>query len=226
MYDNYFREFLKRKEYDHFKYNYNSNIPKWLQFLDKEPIYTTENFDIAYDANEEIPLRDVMCYLYHGIRFQKHLEKLENIFQKQQILAGKYIEGYYNYEDNCNMGEYVSLLQWIGDDTAEYQRFIIPNISLIVSPRCNAIRTQYVEFTKWDEIRKGNYDLKNLYSYMQGECLCKDSISFEMVKAIGVSYNNYNLIDDIKKLMSKYNINIPIVETSEHNKILIPQNNN
>ena len=69
MYDNYFREFFKRKEYDHFKYDYNSNIPKWLQFLDKEPISSTENFDIAYDEDEEIPLRDVMCYLYHGIRY-------------------------------------------------------------------------------------------------------------------------------------------------------------
>lgn len=223
MNDDYFRVFLKRREHEQFQYDYTSNIPRWLQFLDKEPIHTTENFDLAYDEDEEIPLRDVMCYLYHGIRFQKHLEKLENIFKKQQILAGKYVDGYNNYDDNCNMGEYVSLLQWVGENTPEYQTFIIPNISLIVSPRCNAIQTQYVEFEKWNEIRKGDYDLKNLYSYMRGECFCKDSIPFEMVKAIGIGYNNYNLINDIEKLMEQYNINLPIIGTCEHNKILVPK---
>lgn len=221
MNDEYFNDFLKRREYEQFQYDYTSNIPRWLQFLDKDPLYTTENFDIAYDEDEEIPLRDVMCYLYHGIRFQKHLEKLESIFKKQQILAGKYIDGYYNYEDNCNMGEYVSLLQWIGENTSEYQTFIIPNVSLIVSPRCNAIQTKYVDFEKWNEIRKKKYDLKNLYSYMRGECFCKDYIPIKTVKAIGVGYNNYDLIEDIKKLMEQYNINLPIIGTSEHNKILV-----
>ena len=33
-----------------------------------------------------------------------------------------------------------------------------------------------------------NLDLKQIYSYMMGECLCKDYISIEYIKAIGVPY--------------------------------------
>ena len=223
MEDNYFRNFLERKKFENFNYNYKSNIPLWLQKLDYEPVYTTENFDINYEEDEEILLKDMACFLYHGIRFQNHLEKLENIFKQQKLLAGKYIDGYYNYKDNCNMGEYVSLLQFLGFDSQEFKTFIIPNISLIVSAKCNAIRTQYVDFETWDKIREGKYDLKNIFSYMHGECMCKDYVSFEMIKAIGISFHNYNLIDEIENLMQNYNINLPIVDTSEHNKILIPK---
>ena len=53
--------------------------------------------------------------------------------------------------------------------------------------------------------------------------MCKDFVPFEMIKAIGISYQNYNLLDDIETLMKKYNINLPIVDTNEHNKILIPK---
>lgn len=225
MGDNYFKDLLERKKYENFHYDYNSNVPLWLQQLDYNPVLTTENFDLCYDENEEIPLRNMGCFLYHGIRFQNQLEKLESIFKKQKLLAGKYIDGYYNYSDNCNKGEYVSLLQWLGFDSQEFKTFIIPNISLIVSCQCNAIITQYVDFKTWNKINEGNFDLKNIFSYMRGECMCKDLVSLEMVKAIGISFHNYNLIEDIKNLMKQYNIDLPIVDTNNHNKILIPKNN-
>lgn len=225
MGDNYFRDLLERKKYENFHYDYNSNTPLWLQQLDYNEVYTTEDFDLCYDEDEEVTLRDMACHLYHGIRFQNQLEKLESIFEKQRILAGKYIDGYYNYGDNCNKGEYVSLLQWLGFDSQEFKTFIVPNISLIVSCKCNAIRTQYVDFKTWDKIIEGKYNLKNIFSYMRGECMCKDFVPLEMVKAIGVTCQNYNLIEDIKNLMKQYDINLPIVDTSEHNKILIPKNN-
>ena len=58
---------------------------------------------------------------------------------------------------------------------------------------------------------------------MLGECMCKDFVSFEMIKAIRIGYNNYKLIEDIQKLMEQYNINLPIVGTCEHNKVLVPK---
>jgi len=212
---------------------YNNSIPYDIQMLEKEPMTTTNEFN-DYDENAEISLRYVNNFLYHGIRFQRYLEKLENIFKTKKILAGKYNDGYYPYEDNCNMGEYVSLLKWLGSDSIEYDTFINSNISLIVNPYCNAIETKYVNYETWDKIK--NQKLKNIYSYMRGECLCKDFIPLDMVKAIGIPYRKWKsegkieytdrLLDDISNLMKQYDIKIPIVDTSHYNRILVEFNQN
>lgn len=86
---------------------------------------------------------------YHGIRFQGYLEKLESIFKVRKILAGKYIKEYSFYDDNCNMGEYVSLLKWLGYESIEYEIIIGSNISLIITPFCNAIETKHIDFYTW-----------------------------------------------------------------------------
>ena len=80
------------------------------------------------------------------------------------------------------------------------------------------------------KIQDKQYQLKHIYSYMKGECLCKDFIPLDMVKAIGVPYqklrlqgkeaHTIQLIDDIKKLMGKYDLYLPIVDTSRYNSIL------
>ena len=67
---------------------------------------------------------------------------------------------------------------------------------------------------------------------MPGECLVKDYISIKYVKAIGIPYvkiirekgKEYtdNLLNDIKLLMNKCDISIPIVDTSRYNQILVP----
>jgi len=212
---------------------FENRLPYELQLLEQEPIITT-NQNHEYDGYEPESFSFVNDYLYHGIRFQKYLEKLENIFKERKILAGKYLSNYHFYSDNCNKGKYVSLLKYTSKTELEYETFILENISLLVSPLCNAIETKYVDFGTWNKIQKENYELKHIYSYMQGECMCKDFIPLDMVKAIGIPYQKLRLqgngayanklIEDIKILMEKYDIYLPIVDTSRFNAILYEPN--
>lgn len=211
-----------------------NKIPYEIQKLEQVPVVTT-NQNHEYDDYEKENFTFVSDYLYHGIRFQKYLEKLESIFKERKILAGKYLENYHFYSDNCNKGKYVSLLKYTNKTMLEYETFILENISLLVSPICNAIETKYVNFQIWSQIQKAQYELKHIYSYMNGEYLCKDFIPLDMVKAIGVPYQKLRLqgkkeyadtlIEDIKKLMEKYDLNLPIVDTSRYNFILYEPNN-
>ena len=202
------------------------SLPYDIQKLELEPIVTT-NQNHEYDDFEPESFTFVSEYLYHGIRFQKQLEKLENIFKERKILAGKYLSNYHFYSDNCNHGQYVSLLKYTSTRKLEYETFILENISLLVTPLCDAQETKYVDYQTWEKIQKVKYPLKHIYSYMMGECMCKDFIPLDMVKAIGVPYQKLKLqgneayaiqlIEDIKKLMDKYGISFPIVDTSRYN---------
>lgn len=208
-------------------------LPYQLRKLEQEPIITT-NQNYEYDDYEDIYFDSMREYLYHGIRFQKHLEKLENIFKERRILAGKYLPNYQFYSDNCNLGEYVSLLKYTSETELEYETFILENVSLLVTPLCNAVETKYVDFQTWQKIQEEKYELKHIYSYMKGECLCKDFISLDMVRAIGLPYQKLRLqgkeeyanemIADIKHLMDEYNVYFPIVDTSRYNRILYEEN--
>ena len=105
-----------------FEYDWSSNVPRFLQVLESEECLKTSEMTL-YD--EEITeLSDCSDFLYHGIRFQGYLEKLEGIFKEKAILAGKYVDGYRSYSDNCNFGKYVSLLLWQGIDAIEYQECV------------------------------------------------------------------------------------------------------
>lgn len=201
-----------------------------IEILEQTPNQTTNQFN-DYDITEEIPFIYTYDYLYHGIRFQKYLEKLENIFKTRTILSGKYLENYYSYTDNCNKGEYISLLKLSKDNYLEYETFIEENISLLITPAINAIITKYLSYNDWLTIQQENLSLKNHYSYMQGECFVKDYIPIDFVKAIGVPYQKLlsegkqeyanKLLIDVQILMKKYNINLSIVDTSRYNRILI-----
>ena len=189
----------------------------------------TTNKDNEYTMYNDIPFYHYNEFLYHGIRNQIYLEKLENIFKEKKILAGKYIKNYYKYSDNCNKGEYVSLLKAQNTSILAFQTFIEENISLLITPYCDAIETKYVDFNTWEKVKDLN--LKQIYSYLPGECMCKDYIPLEYVKAIGVPYiqlmrtrgRNYadKLLEDIVLLMDEYNISLPIVEPGRMNAILV-----
>ena len=66
---------------------------------------------------------------------------------------------------------------------------------------------------------------------MRGECMCKDFIPIDFIKAIGVPYQRLisygqkefadKLIEDIQCLMKQYNISLPIVDTSRYNLVLV-----
>ena len=60
----------------------------------------TTNYDGIYTKEDDFFSLNMEEFLYHGIRFQKYLEKLESIFKYGKILAGKYLPNYYNYSDN------------------------------------------------------------------------------------------------------------------------------
>lgn len=202
--------------------NQKSDLPLEVYKLEKEDMYLSEDL---------IPINDETyspyCYLYHGIRFQKYLEKLESIFKDKKILASKYIPDCFNYDDNCNKGEYVSLTSY--SDTSGFNIFIVENISLLISPKCKAHLTKYINYETWEQIKKK--ETKNLYSYMMDEYMCKDYVPLDLVRAVGVPHNYYtltkgieyadNILTDVKELIDKYNINIGIVDTSSFNKVLI-----
>lgn len=214
--------------------HYKKEIPYVIQELENTNTTTTNQFN-EYSLDEDIPFIYQYDYLYHGIRNQKYLEILEEIFKTRKILAGKYIKNYHNYSDNCNKGEYVSLLKYSKDNYIAYQVFIEENISLLVTPTINAIETKYIDFNTWDTINQQKLSLKNLYSYMIGECLVKDYIDFSYIKAIGFPYRylvnikgqeyTENLLNDLYLLMHRYDITLSIVDTSKYNHpILITEN--
>ena len=200
-------------------------IPNEVKELEMTEIITTSRY-LEY---EDMLSKHYTFFLYHCIRNQMYLEKLENIFKEKKIIAGKYIENYYNYSDNCNKGEYVSLLNSFETNKISFDTFVLENISLLISPKCNAVQTKYVSYNTWEKIK--NLDLKHIYSYMIGEYMCKDFIPLEYVIAVGIPYKilvekrsiEYvnKLIEDIVLLMEKYNILLPIVDTSRFNKNLV-----
>ncbi len=174
-------------------------------------------------------------FLYHGIRFQDKLEKLESIFRDGKIKAGNYIKNYYPYDDNCNDGEYISLIDYPRESNLEYNTFIKENISLVISPRCKAYKTIYVPYELWKEIKKIP-NLKNRYSYARCEYQVKEFIPLKKVKAIGIPYrylvkNNKKEVADfyraeVIRLLEKYDVDIPIVDTSFFNDIIYIRNKN
>ena len=187
--------------------------------------------------NKYKALRYIHDFLYHGIRHQKHLEILESIFKDKAIIAGNYQENnsYSNYSDNCNEGEYVSLVDVNNDYDLEYQTFVKPYITLIISPDCDAIKTIYLPYEEWSEVVGKNTNNRYRYSYVHNEYHVKKMIPLSYVKAIGVparylrTMGKEELIEiylnEILELMNKYNINLPIVDTSAYNMpIRIPKN--
>lgn len=203
-----------------------SDLPLEVYRLEKEEMQTS--LDTIPRLQDDVDIYLPYGYLYHGIRFQKKLEKLESIFKDKKILAGKYMPDIFSYSDNCNKGEYVSLLEYV-DSLQEFKLFITENISLLISPKCNAYLTKYVDYNTWEQIK--DKTTKNLYSYMRYEYLCKDFIPLDLVKAVGVPYKYYiltkgieyadNILRDVKNLIDKYNLKIAIVDTSNFNRMLI-----
>lgn len=204
---------------------------KPIEELEKQEMKTfCELHPCAAETNN---LREIDSFLYHGIRYQEHLEILENIFKEGKILAAKNIPDFpeYRFSDNCNDGEYVSLLEYnIPDYQIEWDTFIKPNVTLVVSPKCNAKQTIYVPTYQWDDIKRNYSQTKNRYSYMEGEYQVKDYIPLSMIIAIGLPYeylvetkseefaNKY--LEDTVDLMKAYKIYRPIIDTSFFNFIL------
>lgn len=161
--------------------NEENRIMREIESLDKTQVIT---FAKEHFIDYEPKLFEYDRLLYHGLRFQQNLEKLEGIFKERKILAGKYLDNFFNYSDNCNDGEYVSVINY--NDSVEFKSFISENICLVISPLCNAYKTVYVSHDIWNYIKKHNIPVKNRYSYAKHEYQVKDLIPIEMVKAVSV----------------------------------------
>lgn len=208
-----------------------SGLPKDVYELEQEDMLTSK--DVFYLADNDEERLNPYAFLYHGIRFDHNLKKLENILKEKKILAGKYINGYYNYSDNANKGEYVSLTRYSRDRISGFDVFVKENICLLISSECDAILTKYVDFNTWEKVK--DKKTKNIYSYMEGEFMAKDYVSFEFVKAIGVPYKYLilnkgkeyadEILRRVEELMKKYEINLNMVDINSNNQILIPKKN-
>lgn len=200
-----------------------------IRELEKTTMETA--LDILGDG-EDIELSSCYSFLYHGIRFQEYLEKLESIFQNRKILASKYLADPFrmDYYDNCNEGEYVSLLGSPSLESIEYDTFVRFNVSLVLKPFASAYKTIYIPYEEWDYLKQQKLPVKNRYSYALGEYQVKDFVPIEMVVAIGMPYDYLrkvksisfaeNYKEDIIKLMEQYHIVLPIVDTGDYNRIL------
>ncbi len=203
----------------------NNSMVKEIMNLDNQIMDT---FKDQLLIDEEPSLCYPQYFLYHGLRYQDWLDNLKGILEKGKILAGKYIDGYINYSDNCNDGEYVSLARY--EYTPEFRQFVGCRVCLIISPFVEAYQTIYLSFDEWLNIKKSNISLKNRYSYMLNEYQVKDWINLDMVRAIGIPYSQFirekgieeteEIIQHIIELMDNYNILLPIVNTDSCNKVL------
>ena len=201
-------------------------LPENIKKLEQEETYTSSELLPTPSRDKIKDNFNPFLYLFHGIRFDHNLSKLEGIFKAKMILAGQYLNNYFPYSDNANKGEYVSLLAY--DESISYKIFIQENVSLLIFPECDALLTKYVDYETWETIKDIN--TKNLYSYLNGEYLVKDCIPFSYVAAIGVPYTYYlhtksqeeadSILNSIIKLMNKYSISLTIIDTTNHNKVL------
>jgi len=204
----------------------NAKLPTNVVKLEQEEMYTSSEL-LPTPSRAKIKNNfNPYLYLFHGIRFDHKLAKLEAIFKDKKILSGQYINNYYCYSDNANKGEYVSLLAY--DESIGYKVFIYENISLLIYPDCDAILTKYVDFQTWESIK--DVQTKNIYSYLEGEFLVKDYISWDYVAAIGVPYKYYThtkgkqyadeVLEKVIELINKYSISLSIIDTSDYSKKL------
>lgn len=234
--------------------SYNS-IPsikeKIAEYESTDPQTFAEKYGFSKELYNQPDITAFSYYflLFHGIRFQQ-LEVLEAIFQDKEIRCGNKIrtriESYDgttksiwvgNYkEENCNLGEYVSVIpyddEWNIDgiitptfQTYEFNDFVRSHIFLIIKGHIDAIETFFLPWEEYHELKKSGIKHKNLYSYAHEEFLVKDHISLEDVLAIGIDKQYYidgdidETISRIIKLMKEYEISIPLIDMSS-NKVL------
>lgn len=190
-----------------------------IKLLDKRPVLS---FREIYKIIDEETIDNLDAFLFHAIRWDASLSKLLSIVKSGKILAGNYIPGYFNYSDNCNMGEYISLTTYNSDT---FYQFIDGNVFLIISPMVPNFRTIYVSFEIWSYIQDREIATTNKFSYAPQEYFTFREIPWSYVRAIGIdSYNlrrknQENIIKNLMVLIDRENITIPLYDIAT-NKII------
>lgn len=198
-------------------------IPDYIKQLEKEPLEPFCYPDCP--SSMQYNIKTGTNILLHGLRYADPLKYLEGIFQAKKILAGKYLDyRFFNQDiDNCNEGEYVSLLESTPNETLEYSAFIKPYICLFVKPLANAYKAHYISESDFRALKEAKIELKNRYSTIHYEYQVKDFISLDDVVAIGLPRIAFikngleyasSVENAIFSLMDKYDVDIPLVDTS------------
>ena len=181
--------------------------------------------DIHYGLEENINKINPYNYLYHGVRFDRSHKLFESILRDQKISCANRNNLYYkNCIDNCNEGNFVSLLDYSKeDDKVEFQTFIEKNVAFIISPKLNPLECKYLPYEEWKKIKKKLPKTKHRYSYLRHEYQYPDYIPLSYV--IGILYplkyflqmDGYSkTMDDfayIQELLIKYGFsNLPLLD--------------
>ena len=176
---------------------------------------------------------------YHGIRFDA-INRLESIFQTGYILPGNKVKSTFksydgkdkfiymssNYSDNCNMGKYISVMQY--EDDLEFEVFIKENLFFAIKDTIKTIKTKHISYDDYCNIKEEDR-LNNYYSYAFDEYFVDNKISLDDIIYIGIDskyYNgNYNkTVEDVNNLIEYYKIDIPFKDVRT-NTIINKQEN-
>ncbi len=187
-------------------------MPTFLELHPKAP------FDINF--------MDATDFLYYGLSSQTDLKPLEEIIQKKVILSEK---------KNTNQNrKYETNFLFEKTKTSyekEYDTFIRPYLSLVISPFYNPEKVIPVSYDTWLEIRDSQIPMKNQYSYLEHAYQVKDSLSIEdWVIAIGIPFYYLRthkgtevaqeLLEKVIQFIKTYHIELPILDTSGFLSIL------
>ena len=211
----------------------NEEIDFKIDEYEKTPMKT---YFEAYslDSNDERYIKRFS--LYHGLR-DDYLAKLESIFQSKFILCGKKVPTHfisydgtekrisidYNDIDNCNQGDYISVMPYEpGDDNFSellFNAFIKERLFLVLKGNLPAMQTFYLDYSQYCRIvrQREEKQLKKLYSYGLGEYMVKDAISIDNILAVGINSRFFvgdydSTVEQVINLLKHYEINIPFLD--------------
>lgn len=171
--------------------------------------------DIYCNAFEGLNVFNPYAFLYHGVRFDDDHSLFESILRDKEIrCARKTKQSFKAFGDNCNDGEYVSLMPFVDDEDLEFNVFVKNSVAFVVSPNLNPVKCKFLPYEQWAQVKYKLPMTKHRYSYAKLEYQYPDSFSLDYV--VGLLYPlNHNIIqyglsfarndfEYIKALLKKY----------------------
>ena len=142
------------------------------------------------------------------------------------------LPGYYEDEENCNRGEYISLMPFSFEDI-ELDTFISSSIYLALRGDIDAKKTFYLKYEDYIKLRNSKRKTNNLYSYAYLEYLAKNDISLDNLLYVGINSRGFNIpgmdvnevIAKIIELMEFYDIRVPLYDIGTTTKLYQKKSN-
>lgn len=197
-----------------------------------------------YSRHREDKLENFWEYYYHGLRLGS-LDKLKSILKYGGIYSINKNPSPYLWTEEIGFNglDYISLFQIetsvvhtrYQPYTVYYYDFIIKNISLVVKGDIEVYETfkpekgsfKFESDAAWYQYY--NTSTERRYSDLPGEVQVKDQILLKDIVALGFplkailnddSFVSLDSLKEIKKILKEYNVNWPIVDTSNFNKLV------